>query len=158
MFINTLEFSQMLEKWVEKNDQAAASKLNSNKAKFPPILRPAGQYYRGMQVDSNFIEKLKVGVKFDKFSSWSFDPSLAKKFATDPAYRIGSSSKSIKILINKKFTSQQVVLNVYSVCAMNSFVLLSHGFDEIAMDSAMKESEVLINKGVTITLKDVQFI
>ena len=158
MYINTKEFAEDLDGWLFKNQQSYAAKINSNKTKIPTQMRTCTTpLYRGMTVDSDFLEKAKSGIKFTNFTSWSLSPKIAESFVKDPKYKVGTKI-GVKILITKKIPPSQIVLHVYNVCLFNDYVLTGNGLDESSLDSAMKEQEVLINKGVVIKLSDISFI
>ena len=160
MYINTKEFAEALDGWLFKNEQSYAGKINSNKAKIPVQMRTCKDYlYRGMTVDSDFLEKAKTGLKFTNFTSWSLSPKIAESFVKDPKYKVGSGSKGgIQILITKKIPPTQIVLHVYNMCLFNDYILTGNGLDETSLDSAMKEQEVLCNRGIIIKLNDISFL
>lgn len=148
----TPEFNKVLSDWLEFNDQKYALQISKAQG-IPTHFQYAGVLYRGMTVNDDFLNNLNNGkVKFDNLTSWTTDKKLAIKFASDPKYRLGDK-KGKQILITKKFTKTQTILDIYNYCLFTG----DWAFDELAYDSAMNEKEVLVKKGVKILPKDVEF-
>ena len=155
------EFVKNLDDWLFKNDQKNAAWIASNKSGIPPMFQ---QYtkplYRGMKVNSEFMELAKNGkLTFKSFTSWSKSEKIAKGFVNDPKYSIAGSDSNIKILIKKTVPSSAMILDIHSfVMFMGVDQLEMLGLDALSADSAVKEEEILINKGVKISIKDISFI
>ena len=160
-FIASPEFIKNLDEWLFKNDQKYADFLYRNKSNIPQYFRSyAKPLYRGMSVNADFVNTLLTkGVTFDKHTSWTQDQKMAEKFANDPAFSTGKTSGETKILIKKGIPATSIILDIYGfVNYMGVGQLGMLGFDETSLDSAMKEKEVLISKGVKITKSNVVFL
>ena len=160
--IGTEEFNKNLDGWLSHNDQKNSDFLNKNKNKIPPTFRQySGKLYRGMAVNADFIIQLeKGGVTFKTNSSWSKSDKVAKGFVNDPSFRIGKKTDTeIKILITKKINPSLQILDIDAfVMFMGIPQLEMQGIDELALDSALKEKEVLISSGIKITSRDIKFL
>ena len=159
--IGTEEFKDKLDSWLLKSDQPSADFLFRNRSRIPPVFQSyKSKLYRGMVVDQAFIDKVNTsGLIFTTHASWSKDMSLAKKFATDPKYSIASKKDGILILLEKTFTSNQQILDIDAfVSFMGLSQLAMMGYDEINLDSAAKEKEVLVGKGIKITKRDLKLL
>jgi hypothetical protein len=100
-------------------------------------------------------------MKFAAHSSWSKDRNTAKKFVNDPAYSIVKDNKStkIKILISKTISKTSQILDIDGfVMFMGAEQLEMQGMDAMSLDSALKEKEVLVAKGVVIKVADITMI
>lgn len=153
--------SKNLDEWLFKNDQKYADFLHRKKSNIPLIFRSYGKpLYRGMSVNADFVNALLTkGVTFDKHTSWTQDQKMAEKFANDPSFSTGKTSGETKILIKKTISTTSIILDIYGfVNYMGVGQLGMLGFDETSLDSAMKEKEVLISKGVKITKSNVVFL
>ncbi len=159
--IGEQEFIKRLDSWVFKNAQADAAWIAGKKSSgIPPYFRTfKGPLYRGMLVDPEFLESADAGKMVLKdYASWTKDPVLAKKFAGDKKYSIAKKG-SIPILIKKAINPNDQILDIdllIQFMGMQQLIML--GFDELALDSASKESEVLCEKGIKILAKDVTVI
>lgn len=161
MLIKTPEFVKHLDSWLFKNDQKDAAYFFMNKAHIPhPFKSYSKKLYRGMTVDKKFIDELKKKgyIDFKNHSSWSKDSKLAVKFATDSKYKIGVGTGT-KILISKEIEQAKIIFDIDAYCQFfGEHELTSMGLDELSYDSAVKEQEVLIAKGIRITEKDISMI
>lgn len=158
--IGTPDFIKNLDKWLSDNKQQYADYIARNKAGIPRMFTQYSDIlYRGMTVDDNFINQLvDKGIKFNAHTSWSKDEKVAYKFFNDPAYKVNNKS-GIKILIKKKPTPANIVLDIHNFCMfMGESQLNMLGLDDLSYDSAIKEQEVLVKKGINITKKDVKVV
>lgn len=158
--IGTTDFRNKLDSWLFKSDQPSANFLYINKARIPPLFQSYKyKLYRGMLVDQTFIDKVNNGgVTFTTHTSWSKDPNIAIKFAKDPKYSIASKN-GILVLLEKKITSNRQILDIDAfVSFMGANQLTMSGYDETNIDSALKEKEVLISKGIKITKNDLKLL
>lgn len=160
--IGTDKFNETLDRWLAWNEQKDADWLSRNKEKIPPNFRShTGKLYRGMTVNADFLQKVEKGkLTFDTHTSWSKDMNMAKKFATDERYMVGKAKEdSVKILISKVISTSKQIIDIHGyVLFMGTYQLEMVGFDELSLDSAMKEEEVLVQKGIKITKSDIKFI
>lgn len=158
--IGSPEFIKNLDGWLANNKQMNADWLARNKAGIPTMFTQYSQtLYRGMIVDDSFINQMvEKGVKFTNHSSWTKDKKIAQSFFNDPKYRT-TNNKGYKLLIEKKFTSNNIVLDIHSFCMfMGEAQLTMLGVDDLSFDSAMNEQEVLVKKGITINKKDAKVV
>ena len=60
------------------------------------------------------------------------------------------------IIIKKKIAPTQIVIDVHGFCLfMGEDQLVMLGLDDMSFDSAVKEQEVLVRKGVKVIAKDI---
>lgn len=159
--IGTEKFNKNLDDWLFKNNQINAEFLRKNKNKIPPLFRQyTGILYRGMTVDEDFMFSVENNtVKFSNNTSWTKDKRIAEKFITDPAFKVGNSNAAVKIIISKKIHSSFQILDIDAfVLFMGVPQLAMQGIDEMSLDSAIKEKEVLISSGIKILKQDVKRI
>jgi hypothetical protein len=159
--IGTDKFRDNLNSWLFKSDQASSDYLYRNKSSIPSIFKTYGsKLYRGMLVDQNFIDKINTtGIIFNTHTSWSKDISVAKKFIKDPKFSIASKKDGIAILLEKTFTTSQQILDIDAfISFMGVDRLEIMGYDETNLDSASKEKEVLIAKGILLKKKDMKIL
>jgi len=158
------DFIHALDRWLYKNDQAFAQKLYTYKARVQSQFKTYNKpLYRGMKVDAKFLEASKsaTGVKFDKFSSWSKEKDMALNFIDEEGYAVNRDKNStIAILITKKFTPTDIILDIHSFANYVGYDTLKElGMDTgFSIGAAMNEKEVLINRNVKITMKDITFV
>lgn len=141
-----------LNKWLQYSDQTSAAYLKNNSSKIPPMFRMYNkQLYRGMFVDEKWLKAAELNQAVIKpFTSWSKDEKIARGFLNDPNLKI-SDKKGQKILIKKSISSNDIILDIHSLAlflGIKDFV--KQGLDDLAGDSALKEQEVLVNKGIRI--------
>lgn len=112
-----------------------------------------------MVVDDEFVERIKAGkVVLDKHTSWSKDERMARKFIDDPSYSIGNKGRH-KIMLAKVIPSRDQIFDIDAfVLFMGVKQLEVLGYDETNLDSASKEKEVIISKGISLLRTDYQFI
>lgn len=153
--INTDDFRKKLGAWISVGDQSAPDFLYSNKQYIPQILRNyQGPLYRGMAVNEEALSIIDSGMfAFKKHTSWSKDQNIAKKFIDDPAYSIynKSTDKKIKIMIKTNPSLSYQIFDIDSfvnIMGIDQLILL--GYDDIDMNSAFKEKEVIIRKGFAL--------
>lgn len=155
--IGTPEFIKNLDGWVGKNEQRFADYIVRNRAGIPPMFQTvSGVLYRGMIVDGEFLNKVNSGgLALNSHSSWTKDAKVAKQFINDPKYRIAAKNGTA-ILIKKKIAPTQIVIDIHNfIMFMGDSQLEMLGMDEMSIDSALKEQEVLVKKGVKIVTKDM---
>jgi hypothetical protein len=160
--IGTEKFRDYLEDWLFKNDQRAADFLYLNKASIPSQFRNyTRKLYRGMTVGNEFIENVSRGrYTFDKHTSWTKDINLAKKFANDPAFMINTvGDQKYQIVMSKVVSQKDMIIDIDGFVAFMGVKQLEVlGYDEMNIDSALKEKEVLVAKGVVVTRADYNII
>ena len=153
MIFEDPQFVKTLDAWLANNDQKAAQALSLYKSRVPPMFsRYSGSLYRGMIVDQKFMtdaESGKLATPTAKFSSWSKDKTIATKFAKDSKYKTSSKS-GIPILVTLKNPLNSVVMDINGICLFAGYDMLQLGLDDLSLDSAIKEQEVLLS-GVKIT-------
>lgn len=158
--IGTEKFKENLEDWLFKSDQKNAEYLYSNRNGIPQIFRNyTKRLYRGLKVNEEFLEKLKTKAYIlEKHTSWTKDEKMARRFIDDPAYSFRGRG-DIKIIISKIFPTRDQIFDIDAfVLFMGKEQLEMLGYDETNLDSAFKEKEVLVSKGVSIARTDYTFI
>lgn len=159
--IGTEPFTKHLDAWLLKSKQEDANFLYTNRAKIPPVFRKYNKtLYRGMIMDQKTLDKIESGgsILLDKHTSWSKDVKVAMKFIKDSSYKI-QGQEGIPVILTKVINPSEQIIDIDSfVLFMGESQLIMIGYDEINLDSAQKEKEVLIAKGVRITRDNVEKI
>jgi hypothetical protein len=148
------KFIKAVEDYVFKNESKYLNYVIKSKSKIHKQFLKSGTYYRGMILDEKSYELLQNNkLKFNDISSWSTDLKIAKNFVTSSKF-ITKGKKGKKVILKKKISSKDVILNIYDyVLFMYSSGKLDD-FDEVTLDSALKEKETIINK-IDINKKDL---
>ena len=147
------DFTKALDGWLERNEQKYALALSKAQG-IPDHFMFEGTLYRGMVVDADFMNLVQNGkMKFDSFTSWTRDKKVAEKFMKDPRFKTTNKS-GIGIIITKKVKKSDCVLDIYSYSLFTGGV----GLDPLSFDSAIKEQEVLLKKGLKISDKDIKIV
>lgn len=159
---NTEKFIQNLDDWLFQNEQKYAEYLFKNRTKVPDTFRSYSKsLYRGMTVDSGFIKTLYTSkMVFQNHTSWTKDKKIAEKFINDPKYKVFKGSGSgIKLLIELKIPKSKQILDIEGfVKFMGEDQLEMLGMDELSIDSAVNEKEVLIAKNIVIPKTSVKML
>lgn len=158
--IGTPEFIKNLDGWVDKNDQKFAEYLSRNKNGIPPMFTNyTHTLYRGMIVNEDFLNSLlKGGAKFAAHTSWSKDMKMAKRFMNDPKYKT-TKNVGTPVLIKKKIPQTSIIFDIHSfIMFMGESQLSMLGMDDLAIDSALNEQEILVKKGITIKQNEVEVL
>lgn len=151
--IGTPEFKDQLNLWLLKSDQQSANFLYNNRSRIPPMFQSYNQkLYRGLTVTEDFLTEIdKTGTRISDHSSWSKDLSVAKKFATDKKFMMTTSQNPIPIIMERVFRPNELIFDLDAfILFMGIKQLTLLGYDEINLDSAIKEKEVLVTKGIRI--------
>lgn len=160
--IGTEDFNKNLNRWLDLNDQKAADFLHKNKNKIPPTFRSyTSKLYRGMTIPATLLQEISTkGITFKTHTSWSKDEKIARKFIDDPQYSlVKAKESSVKIVIVKTISSPSQIIDIDGfVMFMGIPQLEMQGFDELALDSANKEKEILISSGVRINKSDIKVL
>lgn len=146
-----------------KNEQTYAKKLLSFSSRIPANFRTCTTpLFRGMTVNEDFINKANssTGLDFNTFTSWSVSEKMAMKFINDPAYKVsnGGGTAKIKILIKRVPKPNEIVLHIFNYVLFLGWMLPSLGLDELSLDSAEKEQEVLLKPKIKIKMSDITII
>ena len=161
--IGTESFRKNLDDWLFKDDQLNANFLFVNRNKIPSVFRSYKQkLYRGMYIDDQELEKMeKTGsMILDRHTSWSKNETIATKFVSDESFSLGRTTiQKKKILIGKVIQTSGQILDIDAfVSFMGIKQMMMLGYDETNLDSASKEKEVLISKGVRILKTDIKIL
>lgn len=155
----TDKFNENLDDWLFKNDQKNAEWLFKNKNKIPKTFRSYSKtLYRGMTINAEFLKDVYTGkMKFNNHTSWTKDIKIAEKFVNDPKYSI--AKKGVKIIIQKKIPNNMQILDIHNYVLFTGIDQLElAGIDELSLDSAIKEQEILICKNLKIDKNDIKFL
>lgn len=159
--IGTEEFTKRLDSWLLRSDQKDAEFLYKNKDKIPAMFQSYTRpLYRGMILDLSFTEPLNKNgfVALKGHTSWTKDRQIALRFMKDPSMKV-QDKNGVQAIITKTIPRASQLLDIDSfVLFMGVPQLEILGYDEINLDSAMKEKEVLIAKGLKIAKNDVEFL
>lgn len=154
------KFIKHLTDWLKHSDQKDAKYLYENRLKVPQIFRKYSKtLYRGTVVDESFFEDLERGVvRLNAYTSWSKDKRISIGFLADPKYKI-STRGGTPILIKKSFIERDIIMDIHGFMLFaGKTSMLENGVEELAIDSAIKEHEVLINKGIAINKRNVTIL
>lgn len=157
------QFVKLLDDWIFKNTQESINRMSKYVQKLPTYFKNYNSpLYRGMAVDGSFLELAKStkGVTFNTHTSWSKNEDVAKRFVKDPSKSIAKNGKDrVNILIKKNISSSYIILDIHNlVMFLGPTDLENYGMDEGSIKDAIEEQEVLIKKGIKITMKDITFI
>lgn len=157
------DFRDNLSNWLFRNNQEAAEYLFKNKEKIPSVFRNSkAKLYRGLAVSEEVIRLLEDN-KFvtKKHTSWSKSESVAKKFVSDPAFQISNdkNDRLIKVILVKQILPKHQILDIDAfVSFMGISQLQILGYDEIDLESAIKEQEVLIAKELKVSRTEYKIL
>lgn len=146
LFHESPNFVKNIDNFLFKSDEVSKSYLSKNKTKIPIMFRNYPKtLYRGLILDGQDFLVLQDGKYKTKISSWTKDQSITQKFINDPKYRIQSKNTN-KIILQKKIYQQYIIIDIDSYFNFYpSSKLEEMGFDELNIDSALKEQEVLVS-------------
>ena len=155
MFYENKAFISNLAKWLDTSDQNAARAIESYKPQIPSMFKQhTGMLYRGMIIPSLPNKDFKI----DEYTSWSKNRNISLGFLKDPKLRI-SKKTGISVLITKQILPSKIVLNIHSLAMfLGERQMINLGFDDLVVDSALHEDEVLISKDITIKPSDMKVI
>lgn len=157
----TPEFVANLDNWLSKNELVYSRFLENYSAKIPSMLKNGKKLYRGMEVSKDFLNDVKKGTMvFKNPTSWSTDKKTAIKFASDSKFKLSNFSKkdSIKILLTKEIPTSKIILDIFMIVKTLKDDLEDMGMDELSIDSALNEFEVLVKSNLKIEDKDISYI
>jgi len=138
--ITDKKFIKNIEKYVDMNDFKDLDFIIKNSEKIPAYFNKEDIFYRGMILTDEELDIVNNNnFKLNRVTSLTKDKNIAIKFATDPKYRI-KNKQGTPVLITKKF-KPIIDIDAY-IQYMYSSDLLGD-FDDLALDSAMKEKEVI---------------
>lgn len=158
--IGTEDFTKRLDSWLLRSKQEDAEFLHRNKMKIPEMFRKHMKpLYRGMFVTQDFISQLEnKPVVFNQHSSWTKDKAIALKFIRDEKFKTENKG-NIPLLLTMNITKQDQIIDIDSfVMFMGVQQLEMLGYDEINLDSASKEKEVLVSKGIRVKKQNAEII
>lgn len=161
--IGTDSFRKNLDDWLFKNNQENANFLYTNRNKIPPVFRSYRQkLYRGMFLDDDTIDRIeKTGfMNLTKHTSWSKDEKIATKFVEDEGFSLGRTNiPKKKVVIGKIIPQANQIIDIDSfVLFMGIKQMIMLGYDETNLDSASKEKEVLVSKGIRISKIEIKIL
>lgn len=155
IFYENPDFIKNLDIWLDISDQNSAKWLSSINANIPQMFKSySGTLYRGFIISE--IPNKPFEIK--TYTSWSKDKNMAMAFLKDSKYRI-SKKEGIPVLASKQITTSKQILDIHSLAiflGVNRMIDL--GIEDLAADSAMKEKEILINKGIKVLLKELTIV
>ncbi len=157
IFHESTEFVRNLDKFLFNASTVSSAYLNSNKTKIPALFRSYTRtLYRGhFFTDKEFVQLSEGKFKFGRVTSWTKEKSIAEKFLKDPQFIYQSRGKE-KVILLKSFQITDIIIDIDSyVQFYGEKRLIELGFDELNIDSAIKEQEVLI---APIKIKKDEFV
>ncbi len=157
IFHESTEFVRNLDKFLFNSSTVSSAYLNSNKTKIPALFKSytktlcRGQFLS----EKEYIQLLDGKFKLERVTSWTKDRKIAEKFLKDPQYIYQSRGKE-KIILLKEFQITDIILDIDAyVSFYGEKRLVELGFDELNIDSALKEQEVLI---APVKIKKDEFV
>ena len=146
------ELLKALDDWLFKNEKKYAEAIKKKKAIIPDHFKKyTKELYRGMVVDADFLKLVSERkMTFKDITSWSKSEKMALAFIKDKRYKISVKS-GVNILITKKIPPSKIILDIHNLVMFTGGI----GLDELSVDSAFKEQEILVDKGIKITEKDI---
>lgn len=104
-----------------------------------------------------FLWMLMQGkVSFKTFTSWAKDEKVAIRFASDTGASGSKAQGTVRIIIKKKITVAKQDLDIDTFATyMGSKQLITMGMDDLSVDSAMTEKEILCAPGIKLSMKDI---
>lgn len=151
-FIESKDFIEHLNSWLFKSTSKDSNWIYSNRNKIPKYFRINKNYlYKGL-IGVPELFQFKTGfVRLDGVVSFSEDEHVAKSFVNDSKFKFRNSN-GIKIIVKKRFTN--IVFDIYKYYLYyGENKLTAMGFDDLNIDSMMKEKEILL-KDVKVYAKD----
>lgn len=152
-------FVKDVENYVFKNDQKYAKSIALKKNSIPKHFRSTQTLYRGMILSEELVKAIQngyAGFKLDAISSWTTDKSMAEKFAFDKS-KITKGGNGVGVIFRKRITEAKIILNLKDYVSFLYFsdLLKEYNFDESTKDMALEESEVLVDKGISLKKIDM---
>lgn len=149
------EFIKVLDDWLFKNEKKFAESLKKQIGKVPQHFR---QYtkplYRGMIVEPDFLNAVAAGkLTFKDITSWTKSEKIALGFINDTKFKT-TNKAGIKVMLTKKIPANKIILDIHNIVLFTGGI----GLDELSIDSAFAEEEVLVDKGIKITKKDIMVV
>ena len=145
-FHESSEFIKNLDSYLFNPNASASSYLKTNKSRIPLVFRSCNKtLYRGVFLSDEERKLLDVGkFRFDRVTSWTKDLSIAESFLRDAKYKI-QNKKNVHVVLKKNFQVNDIIIDIDAyVQFYGEKKLLEMGFDDLNIDSAMKEKEVLV--------------
>lgn len=150
------KFITALDDWLFKNEKKYAESIKKLSGPIPPLFKQYNKpLYRGMIVDEEFLNSVNAEkMIFKDITSWTKDEKIAIGFIKDKKFITSKKSNGIKLLLTKTIPSSKIIFDIHN------FVMFTagEGLDELSVDSAYKEEEVLVDKGIKILPKEVKIV
>lgn len=147
IFHESKEFVRNLDKFLYEASIISSAYLSSNRTRVPLMFRNYTKtLYRGMFLSESEYVDIQAGkFKIGRVSSWTKDKSIAEKFIKDPRFIFQNRTKE-KVILMKKFSPNDIILDIDAyVSFYGENKLMELGLDELNIDSAFKEQEVLVS-------------
>lgn len=153
-------FKKALESWLIHGDEKSAYVLEQARNSVPQVFRNHTQpLYRGMIANGEFLDALEKGTAvLNKTTSWTKDRRMAERFVNDPMFKT-TKNVGVKVILEKRVIPAKQILDVDSfVLFMGAQQLVMLGYDEYAVDSATKEKEVIVQRGIRLSRREYTII
>jgi len=150
-----------VEKFVFTNDQKYIGTIS--KFKIPNNFKTCTvPLFRGMFLDNSIVDDLKGGgsLTISNYTSWTIHEKMAMAFVKDSKKRVGGKASGVGIVCKKKIPDSKVVLNIQSLFMFleNMGMLDQFGIDPLTAEMGVEEGEVLCDKGLVLTKRDIHRI
>ncbi len=147
--IQDKQFIKSIEKYVFSNDKKSFDYIIRNRSKIPQTFRKGGILYRGMTLE-NFNN-----LRFDSPTSWSTNPKMAEKLISSGNMFGIKQSQGNKIIFKKRIPDSKVLVNISNLIMFLDSSMLLEDFDPATKEIAFEESEVLVDRGIFLSEKDI---
>lgn len=150
-------FIKIVESFVEHNDQKDAQEIMKMVNKVPTMFRSViSPLYRGIALPEDVVTAIdSEGFTFNKITSWSLSQKVAESFIADEKKKLRSYKGLVGVVFRSQIPQNKIILNIQGLVMSGSAMGLLPNFDPLAMDSAIKEAEVLVMPGVTIRKSNI---
>lgn len=156
------KFFTALEQFVFTNDKKFAGQLSKFKSKIPGMFRSApSPIFRGMVLPKSLVFDIENGenLVLNDYSSWTDNEKMAIKFVNDPSKRVTGPKKKemVGVIFKKIISSSKIIVKIQALAMYLHSVgkLDEFGFDELNAEMAMEEAEILCDKGIALSKKDI---
>jgi len=148
------KFIKNIEEFVFKNDKKYLRNIAKVKSKIPIMFRKPQVLYRGMKLSLAVIQDIQEGKNLilDDFSSWTKDAKMAERFISDRSKAMKETGTGV--VFKKKF-DKKIILDIQGLIMFLDGSGRIDDFDEGTKDDAIEEAEVIVDKGIKLSKKDI---
>lgn len=158
------KFIKDVEMYVFKNDKKYVNSIKTKLYQIPAQFRKGGMFYRGMVLDPDLVDAItKQSYKdfvLEDITSWTTDENMARRFVSDQSKMVREQRKGVGVIFKQKIPDSKVILNLHDYCMFIFFsgIAAENDFDELNMEMALEEKEVLVDAGIRLLKANVHKI